>query len=286
MTKEPLISIVVPTLNQGEFIEQTLASIAGQCWPNLEVIVIDGGSTDGTASIVERYRHIVTEFVSEADSGQANAINKGFRVAKGTVMAWLNSDDYYLPLALRHAVDALRDCTQPRLAYGGCLVFRQSQPEARACPAKPPFDCDALKTRDFIYQPSTFWTRALWERTGPLNESLHFTLDWEWWLRACEHGEFIPVEEYLSAYRLHPRHKSGSANPKRVEEILALVDHYATPEWRAAFHEVAQIVEPFTKNLERLQQLGLFRFRTWVHRGLYKRHGGKVKVALSQLRSV
>src|SRR4030095_1612782 len=121
--RTPLISVVVPTLNQAQFIEQTLASIAGQGWPRLEIIVVDGGSTDGTQAIVERYRHAITHFVSEADTGQANAINKGMRMASGDIFAWLNSDDYYLPLTLSRAAAALPDVTQPHLVYGGCLLL-------------------------------------------------------------------------------------------------------------------------------------------------------------------
>jgi len=117
MSEHPLISIVVPTLNQARFIEQTLASITGQNWPRTELIVIDGGSTDGTREIVQRFP--VAHFVSEPDRGQADAINKGMRLAKGDILAWLNSDDYYLPLAFSRVVAALGDLSKPRLVYGG-----------------------------------------------------------------------------------------------------------------------------------------------------------------------
>src|SRR5262245_28017891 len=96
MTK-PLVSIVVPTLNQAAYIGQTLASMVGQCWPRMEIIVVDGGSTDGTADVVREFGSAVTHFISEPDRGQGDAINKGFRLATGQILAWLNSDDYYLP---------------------------------------------------------------------------------------------------------------------------------------------------------------------------------------------
>ncbi len=281
---DPLVSIIVPTLNQGRYIEQTLASIVGQGWPRLELIVIDGGSKDETASVVERYRAHVTHFVSEPDRGQADAINKGFRLAKGDVLAWLNSDDYYLPCALQKGLAALGESlTKPRLAYGGCLAFWEGSARAQAWLPEP-FDRETLKTKACLNQPSTFWTRALWEKTGELNDSYHFVLDWDWFLRASEHGEFIPVPELLSAYRFHAAHKSSSGNSRRTDEVIALVKQHAGEEWAAAFRDVAAQLDTLTESLERLRGLGLYRLRTVVHRDLYSRHGAKVKVALSQLR--
>jgi glycosyltransferase involved in cell wall biosynthesis len=281
---QPLISIVVPTLNQGQFIEQTLASIAGQAWPRLEIIVIDGGSTDATAAIVERYRHAVTHFVSESDRGQADAINKGLRLAKGDLLAWLNSDDMYLPCALQKAAAAISNEREPRLVYGGCLAFWEGRAQAHAWLAES-WDRERLKTRAMLYQPSTLWTRALWEKTGELNTELHYTLDWEWFLRAAEHCDFTPLPELLSLYRFHPAHKSSSGNDRRTQEILALVEQRAGTEWGAAFRDVAAQLDTFPASLDRLRRLRLYRLRTLLHRDLYGRHGAKVKVALSQLRA-
>ncbi|HEY2343631.1 MAG TPA: glycosyltransferase family 2 protein, partial [Chthoniobacteraceae bacterium] len=231
----PLVSIVVPTLNQGRYIEQTLASLAGQNWPNLELIVIDGGSTDETASVVESYRHVVTHFVSEKDRGQADAINKGFRLAKGEILGWLNSDDYLLPCALARTVRALGGpSTEPRLAYGGCLAVWEGTRKAEAWPAFP-FDREALKTMSLVSQPGSLWTRALWEKTGELDPDYHFVLDWDWYLRASGHGAFTALPDLLAVYRFHPAHKSSRGERRRTEEILALVEQHAGPEWGAAF---------------------------------------------------
>src|SRR4029077_3422120 len=101
-----------------------------------------------------------------------------------------------------------------------------------------PFDRELLTTCDFVYQASAFWTRELWSRTGELNEAQHFTLDWDWWLRASAHGEFIPLDEVLSVYRFHDAHKTGSGVARRTQEIVALVEKYATPNWAAAFRAV------------------------------------------------
>src|SRR4051812_1742556 len=131
----PKISIVIPTLNQGSFIEQTLASVFGQNWTALEVIVVDGGSTDQTRDVVERYP--VTHFISEPDRGQSEAINKGMRLARGDILAWLNSDDYYLPLTLQRVAAVLGDDSGPRLLYGGSLYLYTEEDRARVFHAPP-----------------------------------------------------------------------------------------------------------------------------------------------------
>ncbi len=189
----PLISIVVPTLNQARYVEQTLASIVGQNWKRLELIVIDGGSTDGTQAIVERYP--VQHFVSEPDGGQAAAINKGFRLAKGDILAWLNSDDYYLPLTLARIAAALAPVELPHLVYGNCLLWFEEEQRALIERA-PEFDREALRSRTYIIQPSAFWTRALWEKTGELNEK--FTLS-SIGIGGCGRANSAPLHISMSA---------------------------------------------------------------------------------------
>jgi glycosyltransferase involved in cell wall biosynthesis len=277
-----LLSIIVPTLNQAQFIAQTLASIVGQCWPRTEIIVVDGGSRDGTADVVRRFGNAITHFISEPDRGQADAINKGFRLAKGDLLAWLNSDDYYLPAVLDKVVPLLGDGSESRLAYGGTIALLEGKKETRLWSA-PVFDREALKTQALIYQPSAFWTRTLWERTGELNIEQHFTLDWDWFLRASAHCDFMRVDEPLSVYRFHAGHKTGSGNPRRTEEICNFVEKQAGAEWGAAFRDVATELPGLADGLAKLKRNGLWRWRTLFYRRLYKRHGAKVKVALSQL---
>jgi glycosyltransferase involved in cell wall biosynthesis len=276
----PLISIVVPTLNQARFIEQTLASIVGQNWPRTELIVIDGGSTDGTRTIVERYP--VTHFVSESDRGQADAINKGMRLATGDVLAWLNSDDYYLPLAFTRAAAAL-DPTKAQLVYGGCLLLYENDGTARL--ARPPeFDAEELKIHDFIHQPATFWTRALWEKTGELLVDQHYVLDWDFWLRAAALGEVRPLDDCLAVYRFHGAHKTGANNQRRTDEIIAFIERNAAPEWAAVFRDVAARLGPLGKSWDRWGRTGKYRLHKARHLDLYLRHGeDRVNKALWQL---
>jgi glycosyltransferase involved in cell wall biosynthesis len=279
----PSLSIVVPTLNQARFIGQTLASIIGQCWQRTEIIVVDGGSTDDTHEVVRGFGSAITHFISEPDRGQADAINKGMRLATGDILAWLNSDDFYLPGILPKVAPLLGDGTEPRLSYGGTIALFESTNETKLWQALS-FDREALKTRALIYQPSAFWTRALWQKTGELNIAQHFTLDWDWFLRASAHCDFTRVDEPLSVYRFHAGHKTGSGNPKRAEEICAFVEKSAGPEWAEAFRDIAAELDTLAPGLDRLKRLRLFGWRTLFYRRLYKRHGAKVKVALSQLR--
>jgi glycosyltransferase involved in cell wall biosynthesis len=278
----PSISIVVPTLNQGEFIEETLASIAGQQWPKLELIVIDGGSTDNTRTVVENYRHVVTHFVSEPDRGQAQAINKGMRLARGSILAWLNSDDYYLPLALARAAHALGDLSRPRLVYGDCLMLFEEQGSAKVARVKP-LDRQTLKTESLITQPSAFWTRDVWEKTGGLTEKYHFVLDWDFWVRAAEHAELVPINQCLSVFRFHKRHKTGSGDPRRIAEVLELVENYAGPRELAAFRAVAGRLGRMRRTWERFAVHGHYRWHKLIHFDLYARHGAMVDKAFWQL---
>ncbi len=279
----PIFSIIVPTLNQSRFIGQTLTSIVEQRWPDTEIIVVDGGSSDGTADVVHGFGGAVSHFISEPDRGQADAINKGMRFAKGNLLAWLNSDDCYLPGTFARIAPLLGDGCEMRLAYGGTTALFENTGEKKLW-AAPTFDREALKTRALIYQPSAFWTRALWEKTGELDITQHFTLDWDWFLRASAHCDFQRVHEALSVYRFHDAHKTGSGNPRRNEEICAFVENHAGPKWGSAFRDVAAQLSTLGPGLDRLKRFGLFRLRTLFYRRLYKQHGARVKVALSQLR--
>lgn len=277
----PLVSIVVPTLNQAQFIDQTLASIFGQNWPNLEVIVMDGGSTDGTHEIVKRYP--VTQFISERDRGQADAINKGMRLTKGDILAWLNSDDYFLPLAISRAVSALGDPQKPCLVYGGCLLLFETDNTGKIVPPHP-YNADELKVHDFIHQPSTFWTRSMWEQSGgELNLDLHYVLDWDFWVRASKSGEIRTVGDCLSVYRFHGAHKTGTNNPKRTQEILRFVEKHAAPEWHPVFHDVAARLESLGRSWDRWGRRGYYRVHKARHIDLYLKHGERLNTALWQL---
>lgn len=235
-TKHPRITLITPTLNQGSFIGQTIESVAAQRYPNLEYIVIDGGSSDHTSEIVGRYSSIVTDFVSEADRGQADAINKGFARASGEIFCWLNSDDLLEPRALETIADLYRR-ERFTFVYGDGWKFRDgSRFRRRIRPGV--VDPERLKVRDSILQPSAFWSREVAEQVGKLDDTLHYVFDWDFFLRVSRSFpmRYIPVP--LSSYRIHPQHKSGVGGEKRAAEIMQIVHRYAAPEWRSVFDDL------------------------------------------------
>lgn len=288
---EPLISIVIPSFNQGQFIEQTITSFLGQNYPNLELIIIDGGSTDNTPNIIEKYKDSISHYISEPDNGQAHAINKGFRVAKGDILAWLNSDDMYLPCTLSKVASIFGSSyNQPKLIYGGCLIFPEVGrtsiteffPTTGYLP--PNFDAYKLTCWDYIVQPSTFWSRKLWETVGELNESYHYGLDWDWFIRASRCCDFVPISDYLSMYRTHEFHKTGTGGLKRANELIKIIETYADDNWISAYKDVYKNRTSLKKGFTWLSKLRLNRLRGLFYPHLYLKHGRhRVEYAVSTL---
>lgn len=277
----PLISIVIPSFNQGNYIEQTITSILGQYYSNLELIVIDGGSTDGTLDVIKKYAHLITYYVSEPDKGQADAINKGFKVAKGDILAWLNSDDMYLPCTLSKVANMIGDSKEPKLLYGGCLHFFEGKEQTYGY-LPPNFDSERLTHADYIIQPSSFWSRSLWETVGELNESYNYVLDWEWFIRATKTCVFTPIQDYLSIYRLHENHKTGTGGLRRSQEILKIVEIYANEEWLEIYKDVYKKITSLKLNKNSPLQLKVW--SKFIIRYLYLKHGKiNVNLALSML---
>ena len=237
----PKISIITPSFNQAQYLEQTIQSILGQEYPNLEYIIIDGGSTDGSVEIIKKYENRLSFWVSEKDKGQADAINKGFARSTGDILGWLNSDDFYFPGTLNHIAAMLdKKLPHPSLIYGSSFFYFENDGGGRGVSAKQ-FDRDELTLTDFIIQPSSFWTRQLWELCGELNTSLHFAFDWEWYIRGTEICDFFPTKQCLSGYRFHDHNKTSSGNPKRIDEILKVVDRYADDKVRDLYRRVIEM---------------------------------------------
>jgi glycosyltransferase involved in cell wall biosynthesis len=229
----PKISIVTPSFQQAAFVEDTLRSVLGQGYPALEYIVMDGGSTDGSADIIRRHAGSLAHWVSERDGGQAQAINRGFARATGDILAYLNSDDLYLPGALAHAASLL-DPREPQVLMGNCIQFVEHGVNVYGSDVAAAHGTVDLGLRDYVIQPSTFWTRRAWEATGPFDEALHYVFDWSWFLRASRTSSFLTTPRYLSMYRLHEGHKSGSGAARRSSEIAAVVRENKGEAWGRA----------------------------------------------------
>ena len=210
----PSISVITPSFNQAQFIAQTVESVRAQQYPDLEHLVMDGLSTDETLKVLENYPEVVV--TSEADSGQTEAINKGLRRAGNEIICWLNSDDYLLPGAL-HAVGQFF-AEHPDVAWvtgDAVIVDEAGRPIQSAVRAYkkvlrrlgPSF---YLGVTNAIVQPATFWRRGVHDRLGYLDESLHYTMDYDWWLRLRETGRPGTLKRSLAAFRIHGQSKSGA----------------------------------------------------------------------------
>ena len=196
---ETLVSIVTPSLNQARYLRHAIESVRGQSHAPIEHIVVDGGSTDGTVDILREYPEI--RWVSEPDRGQSHALNKGFAQARGSVLGWLNADDAYEPNAVADAVAALGDAG---LVYGDVMRVNDDGANPRRIRSRPRFDLwTELNLGCGIYSPAVFFTREALAAAGPLDESLHLTMDYDLWLRIGKRFPVRHVDSVWAIQRLH-----------------------------------------------------------------------------------
>ena len=217
----PKLSIVTPSFNQAAFIERTLRSVLDQRYENLEYIVVDGGSTDGSVEIIERYSDQLEWWVSEPDDGQTHALNKGLARATGDIVAYINSDDYYLPGAFAKAVGAL-EAGAARWVVGSCRFVNEDDSLRNVWRAELP------RVRRHMWvigpvgwpQPSSFWRRDLFEEFGPFREDMHYVFDTEHGVRLALAGELPAiVEDELAVRVVHRDAKSWDRKPFELEAL-------------------------------------------------------------------
>jgi glycosyltransferase involved in cell wall biosynthesis len=216
---QPRISIVTPSYNQAPYLEEAILSVISQDYENIEYIVIDGGSTDGSPDIIRKYEDHLAYWVSEPDEGQVDAINRGFQRTTGQILAWLNSDDTYEPGALVAVVDAFITHSEARLIYGEGWYVDARGVRIRPCRfVREAFAARYICNRDPILQQAAFWTRDLWEEVGPLNQSLNWVFDWDWFIRAHLRTRFHYLPRFLANYRVHPEAKTRTSDVRRRME--------------------------------------------------------------------
>ena len=233
----PKLTVITPSFNQGSFIERTIRSVVDQGYPNLEYVIVDGGSTDETVEVIRRYEDRLAWWVSEPDEGQSDAINKGLEGTSGEIVAYLNSDDYLLPGALETAVARLQGSARKWVA-GAALDVQEGDPpkRLRVWRPKPPSYCEGWPAGRHwwalvpwhVPQPSCFWRRELFDRFGAFRTDMHYAFDAEFMLRLA-YGEEVPEllpDEFLAVRSVHPDQKTYEMT-NSWPEIHRFVDIYA-----------------------------------------------------------
>ncbi len=216
--KAPKISIVTPSFNHGMYLERTIRSVIDQNYPNLEYIVQDGGSHDGSAEILRKYADSLRHWESAKDNGQSHAINLGFRHATGEIMAYLNSDDFLLPGTLPYIADYFRRHPEIDVVYGHRIVVDAEGREVGRW-VLPPHNDEVLSSVDYIPQETLFWRRRIWEKVGgQVDESFQFAMDWDLLIRFRDAGaRFVRLPRFLAAFRVHPSQKTSA----QIEDLGA-----------------------------------------------------------------
>lgn len=221
----PKVSIVTPSYNQGQFIEETIRSVLLQNYPNLEYLIIDGGSTDNSVEIIRKYEPWLTYWVSERDSGQSEALNKGFARTTGSIMTWLNSDDVYEPGAIHTGVNSFLANPSAGVIYGDCGKMDEFGNFQGLYPTTV-FNLNRHLVYDLIPQPASFFHRQLWEKFGPLNETYHYILDYDLFTMSALEFQFLYYPQKLARMRLHSSAKTVSQAIKFTEEHIKLYDKF------------------------------------------------------------
>lgn len=221
----PRISIVMPSYNQASYLEEAIRSVLSQGYPNLEYIMIDGGSSDASTEIIERYRSCFAYAVSEPDRGQTHAVNKGMERATGDVVAFLNSDDLYLPRALHSVARYFTEHPDAEMIYASALRTDAAGKVFERVVA-PDFDLERLLRTCYIRQPAVFMRRSLFDRAGLFDESLRRCMDYDYWLRVSRVTTPHPVRFWAAADRFHFEAKSSGPISDTLREQVRVVGRY------------------------------------------------------------
>jgi len=228
----PLVSIITPSFNQASYLEQTIQSVLSQDYPRIEYLVVDGASTDGSVDIIKKYADRLAYWVSEKDSGQAEAINKGMARAQGEIVAWLNSDDTYLPGAVSAAVKAFDANPEAVLVYADMLAVNERGQTTNKLKVQQ-LTLEDLLCFQIIGQPAVFMRRAAFEHAGGLDLTFHFLLDHLLWIRIAQQGRIVHVNQTWSAARYHAAAKNRAKASEfgreafRILESVERDDHLA-----------------------------------------------------------
>ncbi len=215
------VSIIIPSYNKGELIEETLTSIFEQNYDNIEIVIVDAESTDDTDSIIKKYRDKIDVYVSEPDEGQSDAINKGAKLASGDVIGWLNADDLLYPGAIKKIADTFVSNPKVGVVYGGGAKVDLSGQVIKDIPYRP-LDISLLKKMFFILQPSMYFKRELFHRVGGLNVESHLAMDWELALKMLPVSNFLAIPDKIAKLRMYDGTKTSGGGWNTYREIARI----------------------------------------------------------------
>ena len=221
MEKLPLVSIVTPSYNQAQFLETTIESVVSQDYANIEYLICDGESTDGSQEIIQKYSSQISWWVSEKDQGQTDALNKGFARANGRILAWINSDDTYQPGAVSEAVAYLQAHPEAGMVYGDTNFIDENGRTIGKFNARQTDYTRLMRGAVYIPQQAAFFSADLWKKVGPLNPTFYFAMDYDLWVRLAKHAPLHYYPGHLWAnFRLHGEAKTIAADERCWPEML------------------------------------------------------------------
>jgi len=252
----PRISIVTPSYNQGQFLEKTILSVLNQRYPNLEYIVLDGGSVDNSVDIIKRYVDQLSHWESGPDKGQAAAIAKGFKYSTGTILGWLNSDDLLMPNALTEVAETFMSSREICAVTGRCVIVdSDGKPFSVNIPVERSWRTMLYLGTGF-YQMATFWRRSAYEAVGQLNSQMYFSFDADLFLRLRKYGRIEVTKNYLAAYRWHRKSKTKNSQRIMRAENRMIQKRYA---------KVNDLVVVFSHVFKRIRPIDRIRSRIFWH---------------------
>ncbi len=248
MNHQPCFSIIIPSLNQAHYIQNAIESIFRQDYHPFEIIIVDGGSQDGTIEILKSLHHPSIRWLSEPDKGQANAINKGLRLSRGEIVSWLGADDEYEPGAFHKVASYFEKNPHAVWVTGKChIIDAHGRKVARFISF---YKHLLLRTRsrtilsivDYISQPATFWRRRLLDEIGYLDENLHYVMDYDLWMRISAHYPIEVLDEYLARFRTYPLSKTRQSATKGEDEENDMIRKYVHSPFVLFFHDLHRLV--------------------------------------------
>ncbi len=237
--KLPKITIVTPSYNQGRYLEQTILSVLGQQYPNLEYIIMDGGSTDNSVEIIRRYADKLAYWQSEPDRGQVDAVAKGFAISSGEILGWVNSDDLLLSNSLFSVAHKFPQDGKTIALTGRCVLIGPSGESLKV--NVPSIRTNMMFHGHGLSQMATFWTRTAYDQVGGLDTTLHFSFDADLFVKLRRLGEIAIISEYLAAFRQHPRSKTSTISEVGLKEMQLIRKRYGKDSFSTISRMVVRV---------------------------------------------